>query len=383
MDVLKVAICCAETDYSLALGEALSDLHNNLLITVFDGAASCADDAFDLLLLGAECANGAGSFTQDAGGADGLARDAGGAENPPCGADGLAAHFADSKKVIELVDTPAEAGKDLDALRFKLFKYASAKELASDIFLFDSLLTGKKRIGIRKENTRLIALCGSAGGVGQTTVSMGLGQSLCRYHGKKALVVSFEEFESTLQFMNKRDDGLSIGEYLYYLFKNRSPLDLESFLLWDRYGVRAFNPDKGKNRLKELNIEQLAVFFDAIASDRFEYVLIDMGECFSAAAAWVLQQCDKIIAITADPEENERELRFLTYLRFLLGRKAESDLIRVRNRVSRSPEYEEDESELLLIDYDPESVVRKADANPISIDQGFGSGIKALSKKIT
>jgi len=169
------------------------------------------------------------------------------------------------------------------------------------------------------------------------------------------------------------------------LFKDETKTpDQESFMIWDSYGINAFKPDKGKNRLKELNKDQLAAFFNAVTAEgRYDYVLADLGDHFSDESLWMIRQCDKIVSIVSEPQrQSERQERFTAYLRFALGNRVESDLICVHNMNRTKEDATFSFAEDICIDYDPDSIAADGDIYSISIDQDFGIGIKALSQKL-
>jgi len=354
MDAVKLTIFSTDKDYSLALSEALSSIMENFIIEVCENEKELSEERyFDLLLL-------------------------------DCNDDETNKKFSGDTKVIRLSESRTGVFKNLDTPEFVLYKYSSAKEFTSDILLYCSMLTGKNNYVRSDIESKVIAFCGGAGGVGKTVTTFGTGQALRRYYAKSVLYISMEEIESTLMYIQDREDGFGLCEYLYYLFKNdnRKP-DHEAFMIFNKYGIGAFRPDKGRNMLRELDTDKLNLFFKEVSKGGvYDYILVDMGECFSDEMKWVLSVCHKVVVIlTSDIEEDERQRRFRKYLRFSMGAGCEETFISVINKVyNRDGVSETDDT--VYIDFDEDSIINTDGIFEISIDQDFGVGIKSLMKRI-
>ena len=354
MDIINLIIYSDDNDYSLALGEMLSTLTDNFIIRVCGDEKELLETGnFDLLILDT-CETG------------------------------ISEKFSNDKRVIRLADSCSEVVKNPETPEFVLYKYSGVKELASDILLYYSMLTGKKKFSRADIKSKVVAFCGGMGGVGKTAVSLASGQALRRYYSKSVLYISMEEIESTLLYINNREDGFGLCEYLYYLFKNddKKP-DCGAFMIFDKYGIGAFRPDKGRNRLRELDTEKLNVFFKEVSENGgYDYILVDMGECLGDEAKWILSICHKAaVVLSADFEKNERQKRFLNYLNFIMGESWEKKRINVINKVADRENADEEEN-TVYIDFDVDSIINTGEVVEISIDQDFGTGIKDLAKKI-
>jgi cellulose biosynthesis protein BcsQ len=309
MVFIYLLIFSHDRDYSLALSEGLSSRKNNFIITVCKSEDELSDSSgFDLLII-------------DAGNSD------------------LDEKFKNDKRVIRLADSRAATAKNTEAMNFTLYKYAGISELSADILLYYSLLTGKRNFSWPDKAAKVIAFCGGKGGVGKTATAFQAAQVLCRYHKKSVLYVSLEEMESTLSYIEGRDEGLGLCEYLYYLFKTEAEKpDLRAFVIRDKYGIEAFMPDKGRNRLRELNQGEMAVFFKEIAScGEYDYILADMGESFCEELKYIFSVCHKAVAVlSAEYNSDERERRFLNYLRFVI----ENEPVTICNNLDDDFEFE-------------------------------------------
>ncbi|MCL1982256.1 MAG: AAA family ATPase [Clostridiales bacterium] len=353
MEIINLAIFSRDQDYGLALGEALSVQKNNFIVEVCKDEQELSKIAkFDLLLYDCE-GSGASSFPSD-------------------------------KRAIKLTGCRADAALDIDNLDFTLYKYSKVQELCADIALYYSLLTGKANYSMAGAESKIIAFCSSKGGVGKTTVAFGTAQALRRHGSKSVLYVSMEEIESTLLYIKGRGDGPGLCEYLYHLLKpNGKKPDSEAFMISDKHGVHAFMPDKGANRLRELDVLEMAQFFKEISgSGAWDYILVDMGECFGEEVSWVFSACHKIaVVLPSGRRTDERESRFMDYLRFTIGEGGGDKLVEVRNKALDREGAMESEG-AVYVDFDSDSIDTGGETVDISIDQDFGSGVRELMKKI-
>ena len=333
MEFIDLLIYSSDSDYSLALGEGLSSHKNNFIITVCKAESGLPDvSSFDLMLIDSDSPD-------------------------------INERFKDDKRVIRLTDSRSGVLKNIELMSFVLYKYSGLLELSADILLYYSLLSGKRNFSWSEMGPKIIVFCSGKGGVGKTTVAFGTAQVLRRYYTKSVLYVSLEEFESTLRYIEGREGGFGLCEYLYYLFRPEGVKpDAGAFMISDKFGVEAFMPDKGRNRLRELDGEEMASFFTEIAENRaYDYILVDTGECFCEAFKWIFSVCHKTAAVlSAEEDVNERERRFVDYLRFA----SEKEPLIIYNK------------------FDGDSIETSGNVTNVSIDFDFGTRIKEFVKKI-
>ena len=354
METIDLAVYTGDSDYDLALGQGLSTYKNNFIVKVCGNESEISRvPDFDLLITGS-------------------------------GGSGTAEKLNGDRRVIRLTDSYSDVVKDIESMNFVLYKYDGIEKLSADILLYYSMLTGKRNFSWANIKSKIIVFCGCTGGVGKTTVTFGAAQALCRYYSKSVLYISLEEIESTLRYIEGHGDGFGLCEYLYYLFKQggKKP-DAGAFMIRDKYGVSAFKPDKGRNRLRELDSEKMAGFLKEISeSGSFDYILLDTGECFSEEIKWIFKICDKIaVILSPDGAGDEREQRFLTYLNFITGSMFSDKHVTARNKVVAGEETETDDG-IICLDFDDDSIRDFDGIIEVSIDQDFGTGIKKLTKEI-
>jgi len=388
MEMIDLIIFSRDNDYGLALGEALSVYKNNFIVRVCRNESELLGiHDFDLLILDSDCIE-------------------------------MGEKFEGDKRVIRLSESQSDVTRFCESSLHKtdepspclnsvLYKYSSVQELAAGILLYYSLLTGKENFLWSGEKSKIIAFCSAKGGVGKTTIAFGAGQALRRYYSKSVLYLSMEEIESTLLYMKGRESGFENGfeegrglcEYLYYLFKTEGHKpDAEAFMLCDKFGVKAFMPGRGRNRLRELDSEKMALFFKEISeSGAYDYILVDMGESFGDEVKWIFNICHKIVVVSPpEGEHDERQSRFLKYLQFVVGKSSENTIIPVVNKINDREDIKDrkdrkdikdredvlNDDESVYIEFDPDSIDGSGEIIEISIDQDFGAGIKNLVKKI-
>ena len=354
MDVINLAIFSKDSDYSFALSEALSALKSNFIIEVYsDDKELLKASSFDLLIY--DCAN-----------------------------DEINENYIGDARVIRLTGSRSEIIKCHETKNLVLYKYSGVKEFVSDIILYYSILTGKKNFIQSDIMSKIITFCGCSGGAGKTVVAFAAGQALRRYYSKSVLYISMEEIESTLLYINDRGEGPGICEYIYYLFKNGyNKPSCDAFTLNDKFGICAFKPDKGGNRLRELDVEHLDLFFKEVSEGgAYDYILVDMGECFSDEMKFVLNISNKTAIVLAPGWENdERQRRFMKYLRFSMGGIGDEALVYVVNKVAEREESDAPDN-IIYVDFDKDSITNTGEIYEISIDQDLGAGIKELAKRI-
>ena len=354
MVFINLSIFSGDRDYCLAFAESLSILKSNIVVNIIkDESELLLAGDFDLLILDLE-------------------------------SEAVPEKFRADKRVLRMTDHYPNAVQNIESMNFVLYKYSGIQALAADILLYYSLLTGRKNISWSADSPRIIVFCGGKGGVGKTTLTFSTGQALRRYYNKAVLYLSMEEIESTPLYVEDGEERLSVCEYLYYLFKKEgNKPDNEAFMIRDRFGIEAFKPDAGRNRLRELSTEETAAFLNEISAvGSYDYILMDMGECFSEEMKWVFGLCHKaVVVLSPGGDTDAREQRFLKYLRFVMGGGSEEKEVIVHNKVLERDGVPETEGRI-LVDFDEDSIDKSGEAIEISIDQDLGSGIKELVKRV-
>lgn len=361
METIKLAIVTKDRDYGRALSLALVDVYKTFTITLYQSDPIHNQlESFDLILMDSE--------------------------------EGIGGKF------IGLAEKPSLADRDYEKKIFTLYKYSNVRQLAGELLFLYSFLTGRKAVPIKNHNIKIVAFGSAEGGTGCTSAAMAFAQELKRFHGKRVLYLSLEELESTLDYMKPFPEGKSISEYLYYLFNDdvgqRMPF-IESFLVFDDYGVDAFLPAPGRNLLKGLTGEEMQYLIGAVMdTGRYDFLIIDVGCDLGKSALCSYEMANHICLLSLRQKSCYKEERMLEYLAFLKGELMIDRMAKVLNRAV--PSFLEDsaaeaeskpaEDELLptaaVLPMDPQSFTIREGIRSISLDGPYGRGIKALTEAI-
>lgn len=358
MENIKLAIITKDQEYGRALGFALVEVYNDFTVTLYQsGLLHNQMQDFDLILT-------------DFG-------------------------MGQKGKVISLVEKPSMVENNYEEQVFRLYKYGNVRQLAGKLLYIYSHLTGRKALPIKKKDMKLIAFCSLEGGTGCTSVSMALARELSRFHDKKVMYLSLEELESTLDYMEGFPDGKSVSEYLYHLFNEAHPDRIpfiESFLVFDDYGVEAFLPSPGRNVLKSLSPEEMQHFIGAVMDTaRYDVLVLDLGFCLDKNALCCYEMANHVCMVANQETSMSREERFIEYLTFLKGEKLVERIVKVWNRLKETgsePGSKEkktfDENEGLMrvickLPEDPNSFFMQEGLKTIRSDGMYGKEVKALA----
>lgn len=247
-------------------------------------------------------------------------------------------------RIIYLAEKPSEVAKNIAEKRFCIYKYSTAAAIVAAVFEIYEVLTGRRAVNLRKQDVRIFAFTSCRGGTGCTTITMAAAQEMCRFQGKKVLYLSFEELESTGEYM-RNDAGIKgAAVYLYELFNKaytgRSNIGtsaecipfLDKYIIRDDFGVEAFASGCGRNPLRDLNVGELNKFLASlIDSGRFDVILMDLGQWLSKTAIKCLELAEKIIVVN---DMQRSDLRYDSYICHVMNNGGEAvmdKVIRVNN----------------------------------------------------
>lgn len=290
---------------------------------------------------------------------------------------------------IQLVEKQSMIVKDSDNRKFCLYKYSNVRELAKELLYIYSLLTGRKAFPVRNEALKIVMFSASAGGVGCTTAAMAFCQELKRFHNKNVLYLSLEEIESTLEYMEQIPGGKSLSEYLYHLFNSKGEVTypfLESFLLFDCYGVDAFLPSMGRNLLNTLTAEEMQFFIGSlIDSGQYDFIIIDAGCNLGKGALCCYEMANHICLIETPVTNPYKENRLIEYMMFLKG----EHILDRMGKVAIGNRNDEGDGEDALpvplicqLPVDKKNIDTINGIKTVALDGAYGQGIKTLADSI-
>lgn len=314
--------------------------------------------------------------------------------------DGNEAEGAYGGRIVMISEDPAMAVKNFAGKKFCIYKYSPAQCIAASLFEIYSSLTGKHAANIKRHEVRMLAFSSWSGGSGCTTLAMSVAQELCRFQGRKVLYLSFEEVESTGEFMENTDGVKGAGVYLYHLFKpdrlkRISTADMhadypaiEGYIVRDGFGVEAFAPAAGRNPLKNLTDEELDVFIASIIdSGRYDAVIMDLGSCISGVSLSCMEMSEKICMVSR-PSSSSRENQYIRHLISCLGESVMDKLIKTENMVceGKNVMHDVDEDPIAEAELSIEksrTFMQRGEISRIFLDGAFGNSIRALTERMT
>lgn len=217
----------------------------------------------------------------------------------------------------------------------------------NDPLMSQALETGK----FFWETPRIVAVTGERGGVGVTSVALGLAGELARFHGRKTLYLSWESFPSVTCPEGKKG---KLETYLYFQEKNPET-DPEGFLEKNDAGVLLFPVGKGINPLKELLPDEIPAFLYRLsAQNPPDDMIIDCGSGMSEAIRAILARSFRILCVydRTPPEGLTACLERMQSEGGGFGGPDRGKILLVRNCVSGPADREEEAAEdCFLIDH--------------------------------
>lgn len=316
--------------------------------------------------------------------------------------DGEEAGASYGGRIVLLCDKPARAVKDFKNGRFSIYKYSQAQFIAASIFEIYSFLTGRHMVNIQRQNVHILAFSSWLGGSGCTVTAMAAAQELCRFRDKRVLYLSFEEVESTGEFMESPAGVKGVGVYLYHLFKNSSSVirsgnepdgkypAIEGYLIRDDFGVEAFAPTSGRNPLRELTDDELNMFIASlIDTGRYDFIIMDVGNNLSKTDITCMEIAGKICMTVRREGNGSRENQYLQHLICCCGEavidkivKAENFAVRQQGESGISGEKQEMISTDICIERSS-TFLQTGEIKRIFLDGKYGNSIKLLVEKMT
>lgn len=292
-----------------------------------------------------------------------------------------------TNRTVYLTDDPALARIDENQSQHILYKYQHISHLSNGLRQAYSFYSKSEMLSDETAQSSIISVCSSSGGAGCTVVALGVCQELARYHGRKVLYISMEEFESTaLYFSEAKQRTNNLTRYLYSILYSQDAgnRSVEGYMLKDEYGVSVFYPAKGRNPLRELSGNEFVKFINQIMKEKlFDDLIVDCGSGLDESIVSAFQLSKIICHVTGRlPDLNRKE----TYLQTVANRCSSNDWTKILEITNlhvelNSEEFEkigQDDKNQLFIEEDLSSFESVNGRRIISIDKAFGQGIREL-----
>lgn len=303
--------------------------------------------------------------------------------------DGEEASVSFGDKIVLISDDLAMVTRNYNEKKFCVYKYSNVRVMVSTLLDIYSFLTGKCAVNLQHRDVQMISFVSAEGGVGTTTLAIAAAQELSRFRGKKVMYISFEELESTGEYMECPSGIKGVGVYLYHLFKNSSGKPfIESYVVHDGFGTESFAPTKGRNPLRSLTCDELSIFLSSlIESGRYDVILMDIGNNLCDLDIMCADVASKICFVTSQSVKNIREVQYLQYLMCRCGEQIIGKIIKVQNLTSQNAvaslnNKKDDILEPYLYIKRYNGIVYNENITKIIVENGFGENIRNLVEKL-
>lgn len=178
-------------------------------------------------------------------------------------------------------------------------KYQKAENFVKDILLIYAEKTGRvEAVSTGDKDTKIIAFYSPVGGSGKTTLALSCAQILAG-HGKRVFYLNGEKINSTVDVLNKADNG-SLSD-LYLTVKTKGA-NISLRIMANKYtdtdsGISYINPAESSLEINEMLPEEFRKLLTEFENlGEFDYVIVDFDSEFSKEKIKILDKCDVIIA---------------------------------------------------------------------------------------
>lgn len=293
---------------------------------------------------------------------------------------------------VYLSEDPQDELTDIEHKCFVAYKYHHVSHISTMLRLAHSIFANTEMISDDTAQTTLVSVCASAGGVGCTSVALGICQELSRFYGEKVLYVSLEEFESTSIYFRCRAIELNnITKYLYEVITNdHRPIPAsDGFMTTDIHGISAFFPARGRNPLRECNTNEFIEFTNAITkANLFTYIILDCGNGLDPAIETAMNLSAITYLVKGNTKNSNRQEAYLRAVAYRTNESTGGFMKQIQNFYEEPESEEIDEgidpiADTLNIELDFESFIYREEQIELSLDKAFGQGIHQIVKELT
>ncbi len=226
-----------------------------------------------------------------------------------------------------------------------LYKYSNMTETVDKIFE----LCGKKRgeifeIAQKEANGKCMtyAVTAPKGGIGVSSVAVGLAKDFALAGGKNVLYLSIGAWHSERRYFAPANDASqgNLREYLYEIKYAKKPFyeSKSSYFNRDLYGIYSFNTTTFENILMDLSLDDFMIFLMKLkSSDLFDIIILDIGLCEGKYADCAKEASDFIVYLTEESPDILEEL----LLRREKKKFAQKLIVAENFKIVSSPKFEE------------------------------------------
>lgn len=202
-------------------------------------------------------------------------------------------------KNIFLMQEEDEDSEISDLYITNIYKYSDLRDIFNKII-------GKSRgslniSDLESKDTQIITVTSAVGGIGKTTIAMGLANSLANDY-KKVLFIEASRLQT---FQYKLKDKSVIDNHKFYLDLLNPKIDvyksIKNFIRTENFSyIPAFKASLLTLKIDYSIYEKIAIM--AKESRDYDYIIIDTETIFDIYKTRMLNLADKVLIITADEE---------------------------------------------------------------------------------
>lgn len=187
-----------------------------------------------------------------------------------------------------------------------IYKYTSVKEIYSEIINKSSMEPGNK-----KNESKVIMVYSPSGGVGKTTISLGLSSAL-KLAYKKVLYINTETIQG-FHFMFKNIEYSQVGFENYMVNADENILTHLNKALGNE-GFDYLLPFKQSLSSLNLGLNEFRFLIDKIKkSGMYDYIIVDTSNEFTNEKSMLMGYCDKVIILTTQSKIDAVNINALKY----------------------------------------------------------------------
>lgn len=270
-----------------------------------------------------------------------------------------------------------------------LYKYTDSNAIISRIFSKYRMLNGptfSREKSAGQKRCKFLLVKSISGNSGNSSIALAIGDELMRFHGKKVLLIGFDEFCIFNGFAIKTQNAKSIRKLIYLLSRyGAEHVDIGEFLNYDKFGVAFFNDSQEINYLSVIKLDELCRLCEAIelsSAMKFDFIVADFNGLWgSAVFEYLTERADLILLTMRSDEGISKYNRRYDFITKTVGFD-EDKIFNVENFADIAAQYPIDERHMLLpADYNFQSA-DESGCKMLILDREFGQGIQQITKVI-
>lgn len=195
---------------------------------------------------------------------------------------------------------------DLDEEECEVYKYQSADNIIRAIFeVYVEKTQEDVMRQVRKEHTKLVAVYSPIHRIGKTQFALALGKECAKR--QRVLYLNLEEYAG---FAKAAEDGLDLGDLLYYIKQGKGSLNVRL-----QSAVRKMEdldyvwPIPVSTDLKDVSSKEWKSLLEQIVQNSvYELVILDVGESVQGLFE-ILEMCDRVYMPVLEDDISTRKLR--------------------------------------------------------------------------